>query len=72
MARARCEYLEMPGSRLTVAQACRRWQLDVVVCAKVFDRLVSEGFLQQTNTGFALASRNRCRHDRHLADIESV
>ena len=29
----------------------RRWQLDVVVCTKVFDRLVSEGFLQQTNTG---------------------
>jgi len=29
----------MPGSRLTVAQACRRWQLDVVVCAKVSERL---------------------------------
>jgi hypothetical protein len=59
MARARGEYREMPGLRLTVAQACRLWQLDVVLCTKVFDRLVSEGFLQQTNTGFYLASRDR-------------
>ena len=59
--RSRGEYLEMPGLRLTVAQACRLWQLDVVLCTKVFDRLVSEGFLEQTNTGFYLASRGRCR-----------
>jgi hypothetical protein len=61
MARARGEYLEMPGLRLTVAQACRLWQLDAVLCTKVFDRLVSDGFLEQTNTGFYLASRDRCR-----------
>jgi hypothetical protein len=60
VARARGEYLEMPGLRLTVAQACRLWQLDVVLCTKVFDRLMSEGFLQQTNTGFYLASHDRC------------
>jgi hypothetical protein len=60
MKRARGEYLEMPGLRLTVAQACRLWQLDVVLCTKVFDRLMSEGFLQQTNTGFYLASHDRC------------
>ena len=60
MARARGEYLEMPGLLLTVAQACRLWQLDVVLCTKVFDRLVSEGFLEQTNTGFYLAARDRC------------
>ena len=59
MARARGEYREMPGLRLTVGQACRLWQLDVVLCTKVFDRLVCEGFLQQTNTGFYLASRDR-------------
>jgi len=59
LARARGEYREMRGLRLTVAQACRLWQLDVVLCATVFDRLVSEGFLQQTNTGFYLASNDR-------------
>jgi hypothetical protein len=60
VARARGEYLEMPGLRLTVAQACRLWQLDLVLCIKVFDHLVAEGFLQQTNTGFYLASHDRC------------
>ena len=60
MARARGAYLELPRLRLTVAQACRLWQLDVVLCTKVFDRLVSEGFLEQTNTGFYLASHDRC------------
>ena len=57
---ARAEYREMPGLRLTAAQACRLWQLDVVLCTKVFDLLVSEGLLQQTNTGFYLAPHNRC------------
>ncbi len=60
MARVRGEYREMPGLRLTVAQARRLWQLDVVLCTKVFDRLVSEGFVEQTNTGFYLASHDRC------------
>lgn len=61
VARARGEYLEMPGLRLTVAQACRLWQLDLPICAKVFDRLVSEGFLRQTDTGFYMASRHCVR-----------
>src|SRR3954464_9970949 len=60
MARARGEYREMPGLRLTVAQACRLWQVGVVPCTQGFRRLVSEGFLEQTNTGFYLASRDRC------------
>jgi hypothetical protein len=50
--------MEMPGLRLTVAQACRLWQLDVVLCAQVFDHLVSEGFLLQTSTGFYIACRD--------------
>jgi hypothetical protein len=58
VARARGEYLEMPGLRLTVAQACRLWQLDIVLCAKLFDHLVSEGFLLQTGTGFYIACRD--------------
>jgi hypothetical protein len=60
MARVRGEYLDMPGLRLTVAQACRLWQLDVVLCTKVFERLVHEGFLRQTETGFHVACRDRC------------
>jgi hypothetical protein len=61
VARARGEYLEMPGLRLTVAQACRLWQLNPQLCATVFDRLVSEGFLQRTDTGFYVVARDRAR-----------
>ena len=60
VARARGEYSEMPGLRLTVAQACRLWQLDAVLCAKLFDHLVCEGFLQPTGTGFYIACRDGC------------
>lgn len=60
LARARGEYLEMPGLRLTLAQACRLWQLDEALCGRVLERLVREGFLRQTDTGFYIAS-HRCR-----------
>ena len=50
--------MEMPGMRLTVAQACRFWQLDPVLCAGVLDHLVSEGFLRQTGTGFYVVCGN--------------
>jgi len=58
VARARGEYLEMPGLRLTVVQACRLWQLDTLLCERLLDHLVSEGFLQQTGTGFYIACRD--------------
>jgi hypothetical protein len=32
VARIRGEYREMPGLRLTFAQACRLWQLDAPTC----------------------------------------
>ena len=36
------EYLEMPGLRLTVAQACRLWQVDAATCERVLAQLVRE------------------------------
>jgi hypothetical protein len=61
--RARGEYMEMPGLRLTVDQACRLWQLDVAICLKVFDHLVTERFLRKTETGFYIAYRDGSRRD---------
>ena len=49
--RIRGEYREMPDLRLTVAQACRLWQLDAAVCAQVLEYLVDTGFLAQTPEG---------------------
>ena len=49
--RVRGEYLEMPGLNLTPRQARRLWQLDEETCARLFDRLVSAGFLTRTSAG---------------------
>lgn len=47
-ARVRSEYHEMPGLRLTLAQASRLWQLDTETCEAVLEYLVREGFLIRT------------------------
>ena len=43
--RARAEYMEMPGLKLTSAQAARLWMLDSDTCEAVFTTLVGERFL---------------------------
>jgi Fic family protein len=43
--RVRAEYLEMPGLRLTSAQAARLLGLSAADCSKVLSELVSDGFL---------------------------
>ena len=44
-ARIRGEYQEMPGMRLTLAQAARLFNLEPTHCALVLDVLVTEGAL---------------------------
>jgi hypothetical protein len=58
LARVRGEYAEMPGLRVTAAQACRLWQLDIATCEGLFDHLVREGFLVRTESGFYIASQD--------------
>lgn len=43
--RVQGEYLEMPGLRLTAAQAQRLWGLDRAACDAVLDALVDAKFL---------------------------
>jgi hypothetical protein len=43
--RVRAEFLELPGLRLTRAQAARLWTLDSVLCERVLSMLVEEHFL---------------------------
>jgi hypothetical protein len=55
--RARAEYLEMPGLRLTKAQAQRLWGLDPGTCEHVLQALTQARFLSQTRDGaFVLAA----------------
>ena len=60
VARVRGEYVEMPGLRVTVAQACRLWQVDMTTCEKLLGHLVRDGFLSKTDSGFYVASRETC------------
>jgi len=45
------EFSEMPGLRLTPAQAQRLWGLDRAVCDQLLEALVKAKFLSQTRDG---------------------
>jgi hypothetical protein len=45
------EFVEMPGLRLTAAQAQRLWGLDAEVCNALLGALVDARFLSQTREG---------------------
>ena len=45
------EYVEMPGLRLTPAQAQRLWGLDRATCEGLLKALVNANFLSQTRDG---------------------
>jgi hypothetical protein len=49
--RVRSEFLEMPGLRLTLAQATRLWGLEAVACQEVINELVGSAFLRRTSGG---------------------
>jgi len=49
--RIRSEFLEMPGLRLTPAQAARLWALDRPTSKRVLDGLTVTGFLLKSRDG---------------------
>ena len=49
--RVKDEYLELPGLRLTIAQAQRLWGLDRTVCDALLNALVEAKFLFRTRDG---------------------
>jgi hypothetical protein len=51
VARARAEFLEMPGLRLTPAQARRLWALDAGICDAVLAELLADSFLRRSVGG---------------------
>jgi hypothetical protein len=56
--RIRGEFREMPGLRLTPAQATRLWGLEEQTCAAVIERLVATDYLRWTSSG-AVTSAGR-------------
>lgn len=60
--RARSEYLEMPGLRLTPAQAARLWGLEPDLARTLLKGLVEASFLVRTSNGaYGLAARREGR-----------
>jgi hypothetical protein len=49
--RVKGEFLEMPGLRLTEAQARRLWGLDAAACGVLLGKLVDANFLFRTRDG---------------------
>lgn len=49
--RAEAEYLEMPGLKLTAAQASRLWNLDAAASAQLLDEMVEAGVLYKARDG---------------------
>jgi hypothetical protein len=49
--RVQGEYIEMPGLRLTLAQAQRLWGLDRTACDALLGALVDAKFLSRTRDG---------------------
>jgi hypothetical protein len=54
--RVRSEFLEMPGLRLTPAQAARLWGMDDKSCDRVISALVRSAFLRWTASGMVVRS----------------
>ena len=51
LVRVRSEYLEMPGLKLSEAQARRLWALDGTTCRAVLTTLIDRGFLKRSANG---------------------
>lgn len=51
LGRIRGEFLEMPGLRLTSAQAQRLWSVDAQTCADLLDALIEREFLARFADG---------------------
>jgi len=71
--RVKGEFLEMPGLRLTEAQARRLWNLDAMACQQLLTTLVADKFLFRTRDGafmrveHARPARASVRHHSRIA-----
>ncbi len=58
VARVRGEYGEMPGLRVTAAQASVLWQVDAETCERLLGQLVEEGFLRKRDSGYYVVAKD--------------
>ncbi len=53
------EFREMPGLQLTLAQACRLWNLDLATAAAALESLVNGGFLRRSGASYLRGGSGR-------------
>ena len=53
--RIRAEFVDLPGLKITFAQACRLWQANEARCLEALENLVREGFLRKSASGAFIA-----------------
>ena len=53
--RIRAEFGDLPGLKVTFAQACRLWHADEAKCLAALEALVEEGFLRRSASGAFIA-----------------
>jgi hypothetical protein len=69
--RVKCEFLEMPGLRLTDMQAQRMWGLDPASCTAIMDALIEARFLFRTRDG-AVMRIDRAAEYRAVEPLRST
>jgi len=58
VARVRAEFMEMPGLRLSTAEATRLWGMEHSVCSTVLESLVQASFLRRAQNGTFLRAQS--------------
>lgn len=53
--RIRAEFADLPGLKITFAQACRLWHANEARCLEALESLVREGFLRRIASGAFIA-----------------
>jgi hypothetical protein len=59
--RIRCEFREMPGLKVTIAQATRLWHLDPLTSEAFLNALVGDGLLRRNADGAYVACTEPAR-----------
>ena len=59
LARVHCEYADMPGLQLTLAQGARLWNIDRDTCAQVLETLVEASYLRKIDGCYVRADCGR-------------
>jgi hypothetical protein len=59
-ARIISEFVDMPGLTITMAEACRLWDIDEPRCKELLNTLAASGFLRKSGDSYMRADYGWC------------